>query len=125
MKKNFNQLVETFSDSIKTWSYLVNWNKVFSNSSDFEIILNKLNYLLGKKDLKKEFIKLYSDSSEIIKALPVLLAVREKKLEILREKREKMLKLQRQARIKRFNEELDQRVKKYSNRIEKISNPRI
>lgn len=82
MKKDFNHLVDTFRDSIKTWNYLVNWDKVFSNSSDFEIILNKLNYLLGKKDLKKEFIRLYNDSPEIIKALPVLLAVREKKLEI-------------------------------------------
>ncbi len=82
MEKNFKYLVETFRDSIKTWSYLVNWDKVFKNSSEFEIILNKLNYLLGKKNLREEFTRLYKDSPEIIKVLPVLLAVREKKLEI-------------------------------------------
>ncbi len=82
MKKDFNHLVDTFRDSIKTWNYLVNWDKVFSHSAKFEIILNKLNYLLGKKDLRNEFARLYKDSPEIIKALPVLLAVREKKLEI-------------------------------------------
>ncbi|PIZ93262.1 MAG: restriction endonuclease [Candidatus Magasanikbacteria bacterium CG_4_10_14_0_2_um_filter_41_10] len=82
MKKDFKHLEETFRDSIKTWGYLVNWEKVFSNSSELEIALNKLNYLLGKKDLKTEFIKLYNDSVDIVKAFPILLAVREKKLEI-------------------------------------------
>ena len=82
MKKDFNNLITTFKSSIKTWDYFVNWKKVFVNSSDFEIILNKLNYLLGKENLEVEFIKLYETNPDIVKALPVLLAVREKKLEI-------------------------------------------
>ena len=81
MKKDFKKLVNTFKNSIKTWDYFVNWKKVFSNSSELEIILNKLNYLLGKQYLKKEFIKLYSSNPDIIKALPVLLAIREKNIE--------------------------------------------
>lgn len=82
MNKDFNNLVATFKSSIKTWDYFVNWKKVFSNSSELEIILNKLNYLLGKENLKEEFKKLYNSNPDIIKALPVLLAVRESKLEI-------------------------------------------
>ena len=82
MKKDFNNFISTLKNSIKTWDYFVNWNKVFSNSSEIEIVLNKLNYLLGKDDLKGEFIRLYSGNSDIIKAFPVLLAVREKELEI-------------------------------------------
>lgn len=82
MKKDFQNLVNTFKNSIKTWDYFVNWEKVFSNSSDLEITLNKLNYLLGKEDLKAEFKKLYESNPDIIKAFPVLLAVREKGLEI-------------------------------------------
>lgn len=82
MKKDFNNLITTFKSSIKTWDYFVNWNKVFSNSSELEIALNKLNYLLGKENLKEEFIKLYSSNADIVKALPVLLAVRENKLEV-------------------------------------------
>ena len=82
MKKDFNALVNTFKSSIKTWDYFVNWNKVFANSSDLEIALNKLNYLLGKDDLKNEFKKLYNSNPDIVKALPVLLAVRENKLEV-------------------------------------------
>lgn len=74
--------MSTFKSSIKTWDYFVNWNKVFANSAELEIALNKLNYLLGKDDLRGEFYKLYESNPDIVKALPVLLAVRESKLEI-------------------------------------------
>lgn len=82
MKKDFNHLVSTLKSSIKTWDYFVNWNKVFTNSANFEIALNKLNYLLGKDDLQGEFYRLYESNPDIAKALPVLLAVRENNLEI-------------------------------------------
>lgn len=82
MKKDFDHLVSTFRSSIKTWDYFVNWNKVFTNSANFEIALNKLNYLLGKDDLQGEFYRLYESNPDIAKALPVLLAVRENNLEI-------------------------------------------
>jgi len=82
MQKDFNNLITTFKSSIKTWDYFVNWKKVFANASELEITLNKLNYLLGKENLKDEFTKLYSSNPDIVKALPVLLAVRERKLEV-------------------------------------------
>ena len=82
MEKDFKNFILTLKDSIKTWDYFVNWQKVFTNSSEFEIILNKLNYLLGKDNIKEEFEKLYHGNPDIIKAFPVLLAVREKELEI-------------------------------------------
>ena len=82
MQKDFTKLTSTFKSSIKTWDYFVNWNKVFLNRAELEITLNKLNYLLGKENLKDEFEVLYRLNPDIVKALPVLLAVREKKLEI-------------------------------------------
>lgn len=82
MKKDFKKLVDSFKSSIKTWDYFVNWKKVFSNSSELEIVLNKLNYLLGKGNLEDEFTKLYNSNPDIVKALPVLLAVRENRLEV-------------------------------------------
>ncbi len=82
MDRNFTDLINTFKSSIKTWDYFVNWKKVFANSSDLEISLNKLNYLLGKDNLEDEFKKLYASNPDIVKALPVLLAVRENKLEV-------------------------------------------
>ena len=82
MQKDFTKFIETLKNSIKTWEYFVNWEKVFGNKIEYEITLNKLNYLLGKEDLEKEFDNLFKENIEIIKALPVLLAVRESKLEI-------------------------------------------
>lgn len=82
IKKDFQKLVTTFKSSIKTWSYLIDWEKVHRNSMDLELILNKLNYLLGKKDIRTEFLKLYENSPDIVKAFPTLLAVRELKIEI-------------------------------------------
>lgn len=82
MKKDFKSLVDTFRSSIKTWDYFVNWKKVLTNKGEIEISLNKLNYLLGKDDVKKEFKKLYIGNPDIVKAFPVLLAVRENRLEI-------------------------------------------
>lgn len=82
MEKDFNRLTGTLKNSIKTWDYFVNWEKVFSNREELEIILNKLNYLLGKQNLKTEFKRLYDSNPDIIKAFPVLLAVREKEIEI-------------------------------------------
>jgi hypothetical protein len=81
-KKSFNAFVNSFQSSIKTWDYFVNWGKVQDNRVDCEIILNKLNYLLGKEDLKKEFIRLFEKEPDIIKVIPLLLAVREHELEI-------------------------------------------
>jgi DNA adenine methylase len=82
MDKNFKKLTSTFKSSIKTWDYFVNWEKVFSNKYELEITLNTLNYLLGKENLREEFDRLYISNPEIIKTFPILLAVRENKIEV-------------------------------------------
>lgn len=82
MKKDFQKLTSTFKNSIKTWDYFVNWQKVTGNVAEFEIILNKLNYLLGKSDLEKEFLTLYKSNPDVVKVFPTLLAVRESQVEV-------------------------------------------
>jgi len=82
MDKDFSKLTSTFKRSIKTWDYFVNWKKVFANKNELELILNKLNYLLGKDNLETEFKYLFRSNPDIVKAFPVLLAVRDKTLEV-------------------------------------------
>ncbi len=82
MRKDFNYLVSTFRSSIKTWDYFVNWHKVFANRAELEITLNKLNYLLGKENLHEEFCRLFASNPDIVKVFPVLIAVRDKKIEV-------------------------------------------
>jgi hypothetical protein len=54
-------------------------------------VLNKLNYLLGKKDFKSELNKLYFSNPDIAKALPALLAIRDSKIEIYESSSKKSL----------------------------------
>lgn len=82
MQYNITDFSDSLKNSIKTWEYFVNWKKVFQNKRDVEIALNKMNYLLGKEDLKKEFILLLKAEPDIVKTFPVLLAVREKEIEV-------------------------------------------
>ncbi len=112
MKKDFKNLVSTFKNSIKTWDYFVNWKKVFLNSSELEITLNKLNYLLGKQNLKEEFLKLYSSNPDIVKALPVLLAIREKNIEFFDPETKKSI-------FFNFNKKEDKNANEYYEFIEK------
>ena len=83
MNEGFQNLVNTFKSSIKTWDYFVNWDKVNDNCKSVEIALNKLNYLLGKDNLRAELEILLADSPDVVSVFPILLAVRENNLSII------------------------------------------
>jgi len=81
----FGYFLKNIRNSIKTWDYFVNWKKVDFGAEKFKIELNLLNSLIGSKDLKKDFILLILRYPEVIRTLPVLLAVRYPKLEIVQD----------------------------------------
>ena len=76
----FETLKNTLQDSIFTWDYFTDFNKVKLNVKKVEKELNILNYLIGKKDIEKEFIQLIEEYPNIRKALPLLIAVRRDRL---------------------------------------------
>jgi type II restriction enzyme len=69
----FDYLVGSLKPSIATWSYFVNWEKVFENTKKLEVGLNTLNYLIGKKDFDKEFKFLVKSHPEILEVVPTLI----------------------------------------------------
>ena len=79
----FEEITSSFKDKITQWNYFVNWKKVLQNIEPIEKELNLLNYLIGKKNLRKETIDLLLKYPETIKAIPLLLAIRDKSLEVL------------------------------------------
>ena len=79
----FEEITSSFKKKITQWSYFVNWEKVLQNVESIEKELNLLNYLIGKKDLHKETVNLLLQYPTTIKAIPLLLAIREKSLEVL------------------------------------------
>lgn len=90
-KKGFNEdevfsyFTQCLRDSIKTWDYFVNWDKVFGNLRKLKISLSLLNSLIGSKNFKKDFLDLVKEYPEIIISFPVLIAVRENNLKILKD----------------------------------------
>jgi type II restriction enzyme len=83
-KKVFEYLIETLTDSIFTWDYFVDFEKVKKNIHLIEKELNLLNVLVGKKDIDKEFINLISEYPNVRKVLPILIAIRNNKLKDLK-----------------------------------------
>lgn len=79
----FQTLISTLKETIKTWDYFVNWNKVIRNYTDVEISLNLLNTLVGKENIENEARKLLTKYPEVISIIPSLLAYREREIKLL------------------------------------------
>ena len=76
MKRDFNKWLETFRDSICDYGYYVDFEKVFGNVESIKVELNILNSLIGSKNIESDFEKLLADYPQILKCIPILLAVR-------------------------------------------------
>lgn len=85
MKRDFNSIIDNLVESISTYDYFVDFNKVFNNVEDIEYKLNNLNYLLGKEDFDNEFRKTFQRNPEVVTVLPILLAIRRNNIAIIDE----------------------------------------
>lgn len=80
MNKNFETLKTTLQDSIFTWDYFTDFEKVKTNVKKIEKELNLLNYLIGKENIEEEFLLLVEEYPKVRKILPILIAIRDDKL---------------------------------------------
>jgi type II restriction enzyme len=76
MKRNFNDWLKTFKSSICGYSYYVDFEKVYGNIENIKVELNILNSLIGSKNIKRDFDRLINDYPQVLKCIPILLAVR-------------------------------------------------
>ncbi len=74
--RDFNKWLSTMRDSINSYDYYVDFPKVFANVDKINVELNILNSLIGKEDIEERFRQLADKYPEIIKCIPILLAVR-------------------------------------------------
>ena len=65
-----------FRDSIADYSYYIDFEKVHRNVEGIKVELNILNSLIGSKNIEAEFEALLEKYPEILKCIPLLLAVR-------------------------------------------------
>ncbi|MFC3928565.1 type II restriction endonuclease [Streptococcus caprae] len=75
--------LSTLSVTNRTPEYYVNWFKVERETRQFELELNTLNYLIGKENIREEALKLFVKQPDLLKAVPTLIASRDKILDIL------------------------------------------
>ena len=78
MKKDFNEWLSTMKDSIASWKYYTDFDKVYKNVDSIKVELNILNSLIGSKNIREEFISLANRFPSILNVIPILLAKREK-----------------------------------------------
>jgi len=79
----FKYLLDHMKETIRSWDFFVAWEKVMNRVESIEVVLNILNYLVGKKNIREEFKILICRYPEIAEVLPILLALREKSVKVL------------------------------------------
>lgn len=78
--RDFNAWLSGFRDSIADYKYYVDFAKVHRNVEDVKVELNILNSLLGSKNIEQDFKDLVGRYPDVLKCIPLLLAVRAKEI---------------------------------------------
>lgn len=76
MKRDFDSWLSKFRLSISGYDYYVDFKKVVANVEKMKIELNILNSLIGSKNIEKDFRAVIKKYPEVLKCIPLLLAVR-------------------------------------------------
>ena len=74
--RNFSEWLSGFRDSIADYGYYIDFEKVHRNVDNIKVELNILNSLIGSKDIETDFENLMRKYPEVLKCIPLLLAVR-------------------------------------------------
>lgn len=74
--RDFDVWLSGFRGSISNYGYYIDFEKVYHNVDKMKVELNILNSLIGSGNIEVEFEELLSRYPEILKCIPLLLAVR-------------------------------------------------
>ena len=83
MIRDFEKWLSTMKRSMSGWNYYTDFSKAYENSKEYKYELNLLNSLVGSKEIETEFKNLISKYPTVLKAVPILLAKREKEIQII------------------------------------------
>lgn len=74
--RNFSVWLGNMRQSINNYNYYVDFEKVYGNVEAIKVELNILNSLIGSQNIEDDFRALLKRYPEILKCIPILLAVR-------------------------------------------------
>ena len=83
MKRNFAELLLTFTDSIADYRYYIDFETVYKNAEKLKVELNILNSLIGSRNIESDFENIIAKYPEVLKCIPILLAVRQSEILVL------------------------------------------
>lgn len=83
MKRDFDEWLAGFRETIADYKYYVDFGKVYNNVGSIRIELNILNSLIGIKDIETEFERIVTKYPEVLKCIPILLAKRESEIKAM------------------------------------------
>lgn len=80
MSRIFSDWLKTFRNSINSYSYYIDFKKVYRQAENIKLEINLLNSLVGSREIEEDFENLLRKYPECLKAIPFLLAVRQNKI---------------------------------------------
>lgn len=80
--RDFNVWLSTMKDSIATWTYYTDFEKVYENVQKIKVELNILNSLIGSKNIEEEFKSIVQQYPNVLVVIPILLAKREAEIKV-------------------------------------------
>ena len=78
--RSFPAWFSTFRQSINGYGYYTDFEKVYENAELLKVEINILNSLVGSKNVEADFDRLLNRYPECLRAIPILLAVRENEI---------------------------------------------
>ena len=83
MKRDFAEWLLTFTDSIANYKYYIDVKTIYKNAEIYKVELNMLNSLIGSQNIEQDFENLIHKYPEVLKCVPILLAVRQTEIIVL------------------------------------------
>ena len=83
MKRNFVEWLLTFTDSIANYKYYIDFETIYKNAEMYKVELNMMNSLIGSEKIEEDFENLIYKYPEVLKCIPILLAVRQTEIIVL------------------------------------------
>ncbi len=80
MNRTFDTWLCTFRKSINGYGYYTDFEKVYENAAKLKVEISILNSLVGSQNIESEFESILQRYPECLKAIPILLAVRENEI---------------------------------------------